>query len=100
MKMINYQCDIDSKNPSVWVAYEIERALDSDNGVSETAFEAMWKVHDEMEDTPTKDYIEKILNATRATDGAFYLKDNFPFLFGKDFLANWENKQQKENNDE
>tara|TARA_Y100000034_G_C6710931_1_gene314022 strand:- start:348 stop:629 length:282 start_codon:yes stop_codon:yes gene_type:complete len=90
---MTYQDNINMDTPNVWTAYEFERALDSDNGVNETAFEAMWKVHDEMGDTPTKEYIERMLNATRATDGSFYLKDNFPFLFGKDFLANWKSRQ-------
>ncbi|MBC8522981.1 hypothetical protein H8D29_03540 [PVC group bacterium] len=87
--MFDYEELNRTNDPNVWVAFMIERCLDTDEGVNEQAFDAMNNLIEALPISASRDYIERMICSTRATDGHFYLKDDFPFLFGKDFLDKW-----------
>ena len=88
--MFDYR-ELDITNdPNVWTAFLIERCLDDDNGVSERAFDAMNNLIEALPECESREYIERMICSTQATEGSFYLKDDFPFLFGKDFLSGWD----------
>ena len=86
---MDYKSLINNNDPNVWTAYLIERCLDTDEGVSEDVCDAMHKVAEAMPECPAQGYIQKMLYEANATDGFFYLKEDFDKLFGSEFMQNW-----------
>ena len=66
-------------------AFLIERLLDRDTGVNEEVFSTIFAISDSMVPCTARTYIKKMIIEADATDDQFYLKEDFPFLFGKSF---------------
>jgi len=78
---------IKNNDPTIWTAYLIERSLDTDEGVSEKIYYAMYKVVKTMPEGFPREYIEYMLYWADATDGFFYLKSKFDTFFGSEFMT-------------